>query len=73
MGISFQRSDQLKPDVVWGILGNIVQSNATFSITDRLELHLDHIRMPAGKGKMPEKTKWRSLDVLRTLKKVYLK
>lgn len=53
-GISFPRRDQLKPEVVWGVLGKVVQSNAKFSLSDRLEVHLDYVRMPAGNGR--EKT-----------------
>jgi hypothetical protein len=48
IGISLRRLDQLKPDVVWSVLGKVIQSNARFALTDRLEVHLDHVRMPAG-------------------------
>ena len=65
--ISFRRRDQLKPDVVWSVLGKVVQSNARFGLTDRLDIHLDHDRMPAGNGR--EKTKVRSLDVMSAIKK----
>ena len=51
VGISFRRCDQLKPDVLWGVLGKLVQSNARFGLADRLEMDLDHVRMPAGNGK----------------------
>ena len=30
VGISFRRHDLLKPDVVWVVLGKVVQSNARF-------------------------------------------
>ena len=60
VGISFRRHDQLKPDVVWGVLGKVFQSNARFGLSDRLEVRLDHVRMPAGNGR--ENTKGRSLD-----------
>ena len=69
VGISLRRSDQLKPDVVWAVLGKVIQSNAKFGLTDRLEVHLDHVRMPAGNGKRAEKTKGRSLNVLSAIKK----
>ena len=59
-GISFQRRDRLKPDVLWGVLGKAVQSNARFGLSDRLEVHLDHVGMPVGNGKTAEKTKGRS-------------
>jgi hypothetical protein len=68
MGLSIRRRDQLKPDVVWDVLGKVVQSNARFGLTDRLEVHLDHIRMPVGNGKA-EKTKGRSLNVLSAIKR----
>ena len=50
VGISLRRRDQLKPDVVWSVLGKVIQSNARFALTDRLEVHLEHVRMPVGKG-----------------------
>jgi hypothetical protein len=67
VGISLRRRDQLKPDVVWSVLGKIIQNNARFALTDRLEVHLDHVRMPAGNG--GAKTKGLSIDVLNALKK----
>jgi hypothetical protein len=67
VGISLRRRDQLESDVVWSVLGKIIQSNARFALTDRLEVHLDHVRMPAGNGR--EKTKRRSLNVLSAFKK----
>ena len=73
VGISFRRRDQLNPDVVWGVLGNFVQSNARFGLCDRLEVHLDHVRMPAGNGRTAEKTKGRTLDVLSVIKRALLK
>jgi len=39
-----------------------VQINARFGLNDRLEVHLNHVRMPAGNGR--EKTKGRYLDVM---------
>jgi hypothetical protein len=66
--ISLRRRDQLKPDVVWSILGKVVQSNARFALTDRLEVHLDHVRMPAGNGR--EKTKGRSIRCTEYTKKL---
>ena len=49
------------------VLGKVDQSNARFGLADRLEVHLDHVRMPAGNGRL--KTKERSLDVMSTIKK----
>ena len=69
VGISFHRRDQLKSDVVWSVLGKVVQSNARFGLSNRLDVNLDHVRMPAGNGKKAEKTKERSLDVMSAIKK----
>jgi len=60
VGISLRRRDHLKPDVVWAVLGKAIQSNARFGLRDYLEVHLDHVRMPAGNGGV--RTKGRSLD-----------
>jgi len=67
VGISLRSRDQLKADVVWSVLGKVIQSNARFALTDRLEVHPDHVRMPAGNGR--EKTKVRSLDLPSAIKK----
>jgi len=48
VGISLSRRDQLKCDVVWGVLENVIQSNARFGVNGRLEVRLDHVRIPAG-------------------------
>jgi hypothetical protein len=55
--------------VVWSVLGKVIQSNARFALTDRLEVHLDHVRMPAGNVKLAERTKGRSLNVLNVIKR----
>ena len=68
VGISFRSREQINPDVVWGVLGKVVQSNAWFGLYHRLEVHLNNVRMPNGKGKRSEKTKGRSLDVLSAIK-----
>jgi hypothetical protein len=70
VGISLRRRVQLKPDVVLSVLGKVIQSNARFGLTDRLEVHLVHVRMPVGNGEV--KTKGPSLDVLVQLKRVLL-
>jgi hypothetical protein len=59
----------LKPAVVWDVLGKIIQSNARFGLTDRLEVHVDHVRLPAVNGKRPEETKGRSIDVTIAIKR----
>ena len=69
VGIGFRRRDHLKTDLVWNILSKVIQSNARFGLTDRLEVRLNKVRMPAGTGRMAEKTKGRSLDVLIAIKK----
>ena len=66
VGTSLRRRDQLKPDVVWSVLGKVMQSNSRFALTDRLEVHLNHVRMPIGIGEV--KTKGRSLDVISVIK-----
>jgi hypothetical protein len=70
VGISWRRRDQFKPDVAREVLGKAIQNNARFGLTDRLELHLDHVRMPNGNGKKAEKTKGRPLDVLSAIKSI---
>jgi len=67
VGIRLGRRDQLMADVVWSVLGKDIQSNARVAFTDRLEVHLDHVRMPAGNGAV--KTKGRSLDLLSAIKR----
>jgi hypothetical protein len=66
IGISLRRQNQLKADVVLSVLGKVIQSNARFGLTDRLEVHLDHVRMPVGNGGV--KTNGRSLVVLSAIK-----
>ena len=48
----------------------MIQNNARFGLSDRLEVHLDHVRMLACNVKRAEKTKGRSLDVMRAIKRV---
>ena len=50
VGISLLRRDQLKLYIVWGVLQKVIQSNARFALSYRLEVHSDHVRMPAGNG-----------------------
>ena len=65
--ISLRRRDQLKFDVVCAVLGKVILSNARFGLSDRLEIHLDHVKMPDLNGGV--RTKGRSLDVLSAIKK----
>jgi len=59
VGISLRRRDQLKPVVVWSVLGKVIKINARFPLTDDLEIHLDQLRMPVGDSTIAEKTKGR--------------
>ena len=69
VGISLRLCDQLKPDVVWSELGKAIQNNATFALTDRREVHLDHVSMSAVNGGV--KTNGRFISVLSANKKWY--
>ena len=62
IGITFRRRDQMKPDLIWAVLSKVIQSNTRFGLTDSLEVHLDHVKIPVGNGKLAEKIKGRSLD-----------
>ena len=59
-----QRRGQFKPDAVSDVIENVIRSSFSFGLTARLEVHLDHLRMSVGNGKMDEKTKGRSLVIL---------
>ena len=39
VSISLRRRDQFKANAVWSILGKVIQINAKFALTDRLEDH----------------------------------
>jgi len=41
----------MKPYLILAVLSKVIQSNARFGLTDRLEVHLDHVRIPVGNGK----------------------
>jgi hypothetical protein len=64
LGISLGRCDQLKYDVAWDVPVKVIQSTAMFGLTDLLEVHLYHVRMPTGNDKRAERTKGISLSVL---------
>ena len=53
------------------MLGKVVQSNARFGLSDRLEVHLEHVSKLVGNGR--EKTKVRQLDILSSIKKCIVK
>jgi len=59
----------MKPDLIWAVLSKEIQRKARFGLTDRLEVHPDHVRIPVGNGKSAEKTTGRSLDVLSSIKR----
>jgi len=44
--ISLRRSDRFKLDMVWYVLGKVIQSNAGFLLSGRFEVHLDLVRIP---------------------------
>jgi len=44
--------------LVWDVLGNALHSNAKFVLTDRLELHFFHVRMPVVKVNRLKKRKF---------------
>jgi hypothetical protein len=49
--------------------GKLCKVTLVFPLTDRIEVHLDHVRVPAGNGRMAEMTKGRSFNVLIAIKK----
>jgi len=69
VGIILSCQFRLKPGVVLGVIWKVIQRNARFVLSDSLEVHLHHVMMPDGKGKMAEKTKGRSLDVISAMKR----
>jgi len=50
VGIRLRPRDQLKHDVVWSVIGKVIESNAGFGLSDRLEVHLYHVKMAALNG-----------------------
>jgi len=72
-GISLRHRYKLKPFVVWSVLAKVIQRKARFVLSDRFEVHLDHITMPAGNSKRAEKTKGRPLEVMSTIKKIIVR
>ena len=67
IGISLRRGDKDYIDAVWDVLLKVIQSNARYGLTHRLEVHLDHVRMITGNGIGAKKTKGRSLTVLKAI------
>ena len=59
----------MKPDLICAVLSQVIQSNARFGLTNRLEVQLDNVRIPVGNGKSAEMKKGRSLDVLSSIKR----
>jgi hypothetical protein len=60
IGISFKRKDQLTPDVIWSVFGNVAQSNARFNALDELVLNIHYVKLPIGNGGGGITTKCRS-------------
>jgi len=58
-----------KPDVLWDVLGTVTQSNAWLGLSDRLEVHVEHVGLLAGSGKRAKKTKEPSFDVVSVIKR----
>jgi len=52
IGISFRRKDQITPDVIWLVLGKVVQSNARFNALDKLVMTVYSVEMPIGHGRI---------------------
>lgn len=67
VGISLRRRDQFKPDVVWDVFEKFTQSHARFGLTNRVEVHLDHVSCQV--VTVEKKTKGRPLHVLSAFKK----
>ena len=44
--ISLRRRDRFKLDVVWIVLGKVIQSNARFVLSGRFEVHVELVRIP---------------------------
>jgi len=65
--ISLRHRYELKPDVVWAVLEEVIQSRARFGLSDRLQVHQDHVRMYAGDGRV--KMNGRSLNVMSVIRK----
>jgi hypothetical protein len=67
--LSFRRCDHLRADVIMELLGKVIQSNARFGLSDRLEIHCDYVTLPSGNGKRALKTKGQTLNKLSHNKK----
>ena len=67
IGLSFRRKDQITPDVIWSVFGNVAQSNARFNALDKLVMTVHYVKMPIGHGRIA--TKGRSLENMVHLKR----
>jgi hypothetical protein len=45
IGISFRRRDQITPDVIWSVLGKVVQSNARLNALVKLVMTVHYVKM----------------------------
>jgi hypothetical protein len=70
IGISFRRKDQVSGEVIWNVLGTVVQYNARFNDMDKLVVVVHSVKMPVGFGGV--KTKGRPLSVMAHLKRIII-
>ena len=42
---------QVTNNVIWDVLGKVIQSNAMFGLSDRIEVSLDHVSLTTGNGR----------------------
>lgn len=50
--VSFRKSSQLTPEVVWDVISSVVQSNQNLMSDSTFELHLTKVKIPAGRGRL---------------------
>lgn len=50
--ISLRRFDQYDAELIFTQLNNVMQSNEEFIISDKLIIHIDHVEMPLGFGRV---------------------
>lgn len=68
--LSFRRRDQVHREVVLTALNRVSQSNQNFSLTDRLQLQVDIVRPPSGRGRV--KKQGRPMSQVNVLKRSIL-
>ncbi|KYB24697.1 Histone H4-like protein [Tribolium castaneum] len=50
LGISFRKFSEISSDVILNVIGAVLQSNSTFFSNDQLEIRVDRVRLPTGRG-----------------------